>query len=51
MPSPLAPTVLLVRPAAEVPLEAFRVCPECAGPLARASGCVSCVQCGWGRCG
>ena len=21
------------------------------GPLARASGCLSCTQCGWGRCG
>lgn len=28
----------------------IRVCPECAGPLARASGCVTCRQCGWGRC-
>jgi hypothetical protein len=36
------------RPSAPPPL---RVCPECAGPLARASGCVSCTQCGWGRCG
>lgn len=26
-------------------------CPECAGPLTRASGCVSCVYCGWGKCG
>jgi len=29
----------------------IRVCPECAGPLARAAGCVTCLQCGWGRCG
>lgn len=29
----------------------LHVCPECAGPLARASGCISCLQCGWGRCG
>ncbi len=35
----LAPTVLL------------RVCPECAGPLVHASGCVACAHCGWGRCG
>ncbi|MEO7476581.1 MAG: hypothetical protein ABIY46_14725 [Gemmatimonadales bacterium] len=30
---------------------AVRVCPECAGPLVRASGCVTCRHCGWGRCG
>jgi hypothetical protein len=30
---------------------AVRVCPECAGPLVRASGCVSCRHCGWARCG
>jgi len=29
----------------------IRVCPECAGPLARAAGCVTCLQCVWGRCG
>ena len=28
-----------------------RLCPECAGPLSSASGCVSCVYCGWGKCG
>ena len=27
------------------------LCPECAAPLARASACVSCPQCGWGHCG
>jgi hypothetical protein len=27
------------------------LCPECAGPMTRASGCISCVYCGWGRCG
>jgi hypothetical protein len=26
-------------------------CPECAGPLSRASGCVSCPYCGWSKCG
>jgi len=46
---------LLPRPTATGP-EAFpptvgRVCPECAGPLIRASGCVSCRHCGWARCG
>ncbi len=55
MSPPLAPTVLLVRaPNSNAlgaqPLNAFRVCPDCAGPLVRASGCVSCMQCGWGRC-
>jgi hypothetical protein len=28
----------------------IKVCPECSGPIAQASGCISCVQCGWGRC-
>jgi hypothetical protein len=32
-------------------VNAVRVCPECAGPLRRASGCVSCGYCGWGKCG
>lgn len=26
-------------------------CPECAAPLSRASACVACPACGWGRCG
>ena len=29
----------------------IRVCPECAGPIAKTSGCVTCLQCGWGKCG
>jgi hypothetical protein len=29
----------------------LRVCPECSGPLARNSGCVTCIACGWGHCG
>ena len=29
----------------------IRVCPECAGPVVRISGCISCRQCGWGKCG
>jgi len=29
----------------------LKVCPECSGPLAHTSGCVTCLQCGWGRCG
>jgi hypothetical protein len=28
----------------------IRVCPECSGPIARNSGCITCRQCGWGRC-
>lgn len=28
----------------------IRVCPECAGPVVHNSGCISCRQCGWGRC-
>lgn len=39
------------QPTSHLPLQLARVCPECAGPLARASGCVTCTQCGWGRCG
>lgn len=31
--------------------QSMSVCPECAGPLTRSSGCTSCVYCGWGRCG
>jgi len=27
------------------------VCPEGAGALVRNSGCVTCRECGWGRCG
>jgi hypothetical protein len=29
----------------------IRVCPECAGPVVRNSGCITCKQCGWGKCG
>ena len=32
-------------------VSAAKLCPECAGPLSRASGCVTCVYCGWGKCG
>lgn len=28
----------------------IRVCPDCAGPIAHQGSCLSCVQCGWGRC-
>jgi len=27
------------------------VCPECSAPLARASACLLCPACGWGKCG
>ena len=26
-------------------------CPECDAPVARASGCLACLVCGWGKCG
>ena len=26
-------------------------CPECSAPLARASACLLCPACGWGKCG
>jgi hypothetical protein len=42
----LKPTVYYVPVVSTAPL-----CPECAGPLTRASGCINCVYCGWGRCG
>ena len=28
-----------------------RACPECSAPLIRASACMHCPHCGWGRCG
>jgi hypothetical protein len=45
---PLAAHSIPAESAAAVQL---RVCPECSGPLARNSGCVTCIACGWGRCG
>ena len=45
-PHALKPTVYYVPVVSAAP-----TCPECAGPLTRASACVSCVYCGWGRCG
>jgi hypothetical protein len=35
----------------KTPTIAVRVCPECSGPLTRASGCVACQRCGWSKCG
>jgi len=32
-------------------LHQIRVCPDCAGPIVRSSGCIHCTHCGWGRCG
>ncbi|MCA9723016.1 MAG: hypothetical protein KC489_11555 [Gemmatimonadetes bacterium] len=26
-------------------------CPECGAPVVRASACITCPACGWGRCG
>ena len=40
-----------LKPTVYLPHDRARVCPECAGPLIRESACVSCAQCGWGRCG
>lgn len=28
----------------------IRVCPDCAGPISHTGGCMTCQQCGWGRC-
>jgi hypothetical protein len=33
------------------PETVLRLCPECGSPLVRASACVTCRHCGWGRCG
>lgn len=53
MTAPEKPQLLPTRYLASNPLTAanIRVCPECAGPVIRNSGCVTCRQCGWGRCG
>ncbi len=45
-PRPPAPSVARLQPTIYV-----RVCPDCAGPLVRNSGCIHCAQCGWARCG
>lgn len=29
----------------------LRDCPECCAPLSRASACLNCPACGWGKCG
>ncbi len=29
----------------------IRVCPDCAGPIIHSSGCITCLHCGWGKCG
>jgi hypothetical protein len=42
----LKPTTYYVPVVSAAPL-----CPECAGPMTRASGCVNCLYCGWGKCG
>ncbi len=39
-----------LKPTVYIGHDRVRVCPECAGPLVRASACVACSQCGWGRC-
>ena len=48
----LRPTVFCPSPRDPTPHTIpVRVCPDCAGPLVHADSCVSCRQCGWGRCG
>lgn len=48
----LKPTTYYVPVVSAVPaLSRGPLCPECAGPLTRASGCVNCAYCGWGKCG
>lgn len=47
----LKPTIYYVPVVTTLPAAPGPRCPECAGPLNRASGCVSCVYCGWGKCG
>jgi hypothetical protein len=47
-PGPIQPGDALFDPRSHIRL---RVCPECAGPIVRASGCMHCAHCGWGRCG
>lgn len=45
----LAPTVLgTVNPMTD---KILGRCPECDGPVVKASGCASCPSCGWGKCG
>jgi hypothetical protein len=43
--------VPVVNPVYIPAVNALARCPECAGPLTPASGCISCVYCGWGKCG
>lgn len=49
---PLADLRHALKPTTYNPLvyNQIRVCPECAGPIIRSSGCIACQQCGWGRC-
>lgn len=51
--SPQAPQLAPTRYQAPNPLltKTIRVCPECSGPVVHNSGCITCRQCGWGRCG
>lgn len=50
-PSPAVPSRTKGQPANPLSTLTIRVCPECAGPVAHGSGCTTCLQCGWGRCG
>ena len=45
----LAPTVLSTsNPMTDKTLPR---CPECGNPVVRASSCITCPACGWGKCG
>jgi hypothetical protein len=45
----LAPTVL----AGSNPMTSkdLNRCPECGNPVVKASACITCPACGWGKCG
>ena len=49
----LAPTVAWRTPATtgNPYLSPAPTCPECSTPVVRASACLMCPACGWGKCG
>lgn len=48
---PTRPTTYLPTRPNPLTYQHIRVCPECAGPVAHNSGCITCRACGWGKCG
>jgi hypothetical protein len=46
----MRPTVLL-QSSLSLPRPKPLPCPDCGGPLAVQSGCVTCPRCGWAKCG